>query len=163
TERQLAMVAASGCRTMAGSDPVLTARLGLEPVDSALPGREPDGPGRGPVGPDDPAYLLFTSGSTGQPKPVVTPRPAVSATVASLRELFELTPEDRVLQFASLNWDTCFEEILPTLTTGAALVLDAEAHCGSFPRFLRMVERERITVLDLPTAFWHELVLHLAE
>ncbi len=27
-------------------------------------------------------------------------------------------PRDRVLQFASLNWDTCFEEILPTLTGG---------------------------------------------
>ncbi|MCG6498765.1 amino acid adenylation domain-containing protein [Kitasatospora sp. A2-31] len=117
----------------------------------------------GAVDPEQPAYLLFTSGSTGQPKPVVTPRRAISAAVASLREVFALTPDDRVLQFASLNWDTCFEEILPTLTAGAALVLDAEAHSGSFPRFLRLVERERITVLDLPTAFWHELVLHLAE
>ncbi|MEU1509032.1 AMP-binding protein [Kitasatospora sp. NPDC005748] len=111
----------------------------------------------------EPAYLLFTSGSTGQPKPVLTPRRALAAVLPSLRELFGLTPDDRVLQFASLNWDTCFEEILPTLTAGAALVFDDEAHRGSFPRFLRMVERERITVLDLPTAFWHELVLHLAE
>ncbi|MFD9126029.1 AMP-binding protein [Kitasatospora sp. NPDC059571] len=115
------------------------------------------------AGPEDPAYVLFTSGSTGAPKPVVTPRRAVSAAVHSLRDLFALTPEDRVLQFASLNWDTCFEEILPTLTAGATLVFDAEAYSGSFPRFLRMVERRGITVLDLPTAFWHELVLHLAE
>ncbi|BFV55472.1 hypothetical protein KCMC57_up05760 [Kitasatospora sp. CMC57] len=115
------------------------------------------------VDPEAPAYILFTSGSTGLPKPVVTPRRAISATVHSLRELFGLTPDDRVLQFASLNWDTCFEEILPTLTAGATLVLDAETHSGSFPRFLRMVERERITVLDLPTAFWHELVLYLTE
>lgn len=112
---------------------------------------------------EDPAYILFTSGSTGQPKPVLTPRRALTAVVPALRDLFGLTPEDRVLQFASLNWDTCFEEILPTLATGAALVFDDAAHSGSFPRFLRMVERERITVLDLPTAFWHELVLHLAE
>ncbi|WP_329878176.1 AMP-binding protein [Streptomyces sp. BE20] len=116
-----------------------------------------------PADPEQPAYLLFTSGSTGQPKPVVTPRRAISATVHALRGLFGLTADDRVLQFASLNWDTCFEEILPALTTGAALVLDDEAHSGSFPRFLRMVGRERITVLDLPTAFWHELVLHLTE
>ncbi|MFC9330139.1 AMP-binding protein [Kitasatospora sp. NPDC057015] len=121
------------------------------------------GTGRPAFDPDAPAYVLFTSGSTGRPKPVLTPRRAISSSVQSLRGLFGLTPEDRVLQFASLNWDTCFEEILPTLTSGAALVLDSEAHSGSFPRFLRMVERERITVLDLPTAFWHELVLYLAE
>lgn len=110
-----------------------------------------------------PAYVLFTSGSTGAPKPVLTPGTAIGTTVAALAELFELTPQDRVLQFASVNWDTCFEEILPALTTGAALVFDDEAHTGSFRRFLRMVDERRISVLDLPTAFWHELVRHLAE
>ena len=40
---------------------------------------------------------------------------------------------------------------------------DDEAHTGSFRRFLRMVAGQRISVLDLPTAFWHELVRHLAD
>lgn len=112
---------------------------------------------------DDPAYILFTSGSTGAPKPVVTPRRAIAVVTGALRELFGLTPEDRVLQFASLNWDTCFEEILPTLTTGATLVFHDHAHSGSFHRTLRMIAAERITVLDLPSAFWHELVRHLVD
>jgi acyl-coenzyme A synthetase/AMP-(fatty) acid ligase len=93
----------------------------------------------------------------------MTSHRAIEASVRSLRELFEVDGADRVLQFASLNWDTCFEEILPTLTGGACLVFHDDAHSGSFPRFLRMVERERITVLNLPTAFWHELVTYLAE
>ncbi|TML27327.1 MAG: amino acid adenylation domain-containing protein, partial [Actinobacteria bacterium] len=147
-QRQQAMRSAAGCRTSLGPRPdLVSARTG-----PLVPAR-----------PDDPAYILFTSGSTGEPKPVVTARRAIAATVASLRELFALTPSDRVLQFASLNWDTCFEEILPTLTTGATLVFDDEAYSGSFPRFLRMVEQAGITVLDLPTAFWHELVHHLVE
>ncbi|WP_380284070.1 amino acid adenylation domain-containing protein [Kitasatospora purpeofusca] len=153
-QRRRDMLAAVGCRTALGLDP------GPGPDTAGGSARSAGTPGDAA---QRPAYLLFTSGSTGQPKPVVTPRRAISAAVDSLRTLFGLTVEDRVLQFASLNWDTCFEEILPTLTTGAALVLDREAHSGSFPRFLRMIERERITVLDLPTAFWHELVLHLAE
>jgi nonribosomal peptide synthetase protein VioO len=109
------------------------------------------------------AYVLFTSGSTGAPKPVATPHEAIEVTVRSLRTLFDLSPADRVLQFASLNWDTCFEEILPALTSGACLVFHDDAHSGSFRRFLRMVELEQITVLDLPTAFWHELVNFLYE
>jgi nonribosomal peptide synthetase protein VioO len=112
---------------------------------------------------EPPAYVLFTSGSTGAPKPVAVPGPAIATVTAALRGLFDITPADRVLQFASLNWDTCFEEILPTLTGGATLVLDADAHGGTFGRFLRMVERNRITVLDLPTAFWQELAHHLTE
>jgi len=109
------------------------------------------------------AYVLFTSGSTGEPKGVLTPHQAISAAVGSLRDLFEITPEDRVLQFASLNWDTCFEEILPALTTGATLVFHPDAHSGSFRRFLRMLESEQISVIDLPTAYWHELVNHMVE
>ncbi|MEK2493899.1 amino acid adenylation domain-containing protein [Kitasatospora purpeofusca] len=159
-QRQRDMLASVGCRTAVGGS---LAQPGLRVVElpGTTTGQERNEPER--TGPERPAYLLFTSGSTGQPKPVVTPRRAISAAVGSLRTLFGLTAEDRVLQFASLNWDTCFEEILPTLTGGAALVLDRDAHSGSFPRFLRLVERERIGVLDLPTAFWHELVLHLAE
>lgn len=111
----------------------------------------------------DPAYVLCTSGSTGAPKPVVVSRHALTVTVRALRDLFAVTPEDRVLQFASLGWDTCLEEILPALTAGATLVFDDAAHSGSFPPFIRMLAEREITVLDLPTAFWHELALFLHE
>lgn len=110
-----------------------------------------------------PAYVLCTSGSTGAPKPVMISRGALVATVRALRQLFGLTPDDRVLQFASLGWDTCLEEILPALTAGATLIFDDAAYCGSFPRFVRMLSEQAVTVLDLPTAFWHELVLYLHE
>jgi acyl-coenzyme A synthetase/AMP-(fatty) acid ligase len=94
---------------------------------------------------------------------VTVPHRALEVVVPALGELFAITPDDRVLQFASLNWDTAFEEILPALAAGACVVFDADAHTGSLPRMLRMLERQRVTVLDLPTAFWHELVLHLGE
>ncbi|MER7515629.1 amino acid adenylation domain-containing protein [Streptomyces sp. NPDC126499] len=165
--RQRDMTSAADCRSAIATDAVLDPRLGLPVVDLRGERVGEAGAVTGRLGQDeDPeaaAYILFTSGSTGRPKPVVTPRRALSVSVRSLRGLFGLTEQDRVLQFASLNWDTSLEEILPTLTTGATLVLDREAHSGSFPRFLRTVERERVSVLDLPTAFWHELVLHLAE
>jgi amino acid adenylation domain-containing protein len=176
--RRQALMSASGCATLIptkhSTDPSNLTEPGVRLVDLPdLPSRAAEA-GRVAavhtpetdavvVAGDDPAYILFTSGSTGAPKPVVTPRRAISVVTGALRELFGLTPEDRVLQFASLNWDTCFEEILPTLTTGATLVFHDHAHSGSFHRMLRMIAAERITVLDLPSAFWHELVRHLAD
>ena len=165
-ERQRALLGASGAR-------VLVATAPGQPRVSDLPVIEPSSllavsavgePDTfAPAEPDSPAYLLFTSGSTGEPKGVLTPRRALDAAVDSVRDLFGITPADRVLQFASLNWDTCFEEIMPTLTTGACLVIDGEAYTGSLPRLLRMVARQQVTVLNLPTAFWHELVNYLGE
>lgn len=151
--------------TVIGLLGVLAAGGAYMPIDPSFPAERVEAMNAAAQGQPviGPAYVLFTSGSTGEPKPVLTPGEAIGVTVAALVELFELTPEDRVLQFASLNWDTCFEEILPTLTVGAALVFDDEAHTGSFRRFLRMVDERRISVLDLPTAFWHELVRHLVE
>lgn len=145
------MLAAAACGTVL--DP--TPRTAPGPAGRRTPARATD--------PEDPAYVLFTSGSTAEPKPVVTSRRAISVAVSSLRALFGLTTADRVLQFASLNWDTCLEEILPTLSAGAALIFDDDAHSGSFPVFLRMIARHRISVLNLPTAFWHELVRYLGE
>lgn len=113
--------------------------------------------------PESPAYILFTSGSSGEPKAVAVPRGAISCSVTSMRQVFEMTPMDRTLQFVSLNWDTCLEEILPILTTGGALVFHDEASSGSFRRISRMLESEQVSVLDLPTAFWNELVYFLVE
>ena len=158
--RRRAMLTAAGCRELFDPDP-RPGEVTYLPGAAGAPVRDADRTGTG--GPDDLAYILFTSGSTGEPKPVMTPRRAIAVATRSLRELFDLTPADRVLQFASLNWDTCFEEILPALSSGASLVLHDDAYRGSFPRFLRMIDSEQVTVLDLPTAFWHELVTHLRE
>ncbi|MGA5299641.1 amino acid adenylation domain-containing protein [Nucisporomicrobium flavum] len=145
--RRTAMLDAAGCTRELGAGP--------PPARAAA--------GTGEPGPEGIAYVLFTSGSTGTPRPVEVPHRAVTAVAGSLRQLFAATPADRFLQFASPSWDTCFEEILPALTSGATLVIDDDAHSGSFARILGLLARERISVLNLPTAFWHELVLHLAE
>ncbi len=104
------------------------------------------------------AYVIYTSGSTGLPKGVVVPHRAIASFVRAARETYGLCPGDRVLQFASLSFDTSAEEIWPALASGATLVLRPDDMAASIPSFLRELGRLGITVLDLPTAFWHELV-----
>ena len=111
--------------------------------------------------PEQLAYVLYTSGSTGVPKAVAIPRGALSNYVRDARERFGLTPRDRVLQFASFNFDTAAEEIFPTLTSGAALVLRDEKMLASIPAFLESSREWGITVLNFPTAYWHELTAQI--
>jgi amino acid adenylation domain-containing protein len=107
------------------------------------------------------AYLIYTSGSTGLPKGVaVEHRSLVAYTETSSAE-FALSPSDRVLQFASITFDAAAEEIYPSLTRGATLVLRGDSMLDSAASFLEECRAWRLTVLDLPTAYWHHLVLEL--
>jgi amino acid adenylation domain-containing protein len=112
------------------------------------------------VAPEDLAYLLYTSGSTGRPKAVALEHRSLADYCRTAAVGASLGAGDRVLQFASLSFDASVEEIYPCLMTGATLVLRDEAMLD-FPRLLAACARHRLTVLDLPTAYWHELVHHL--
>jgi amino acid adenylation domain-containing protein len=111
---------------------------------------------------DDPAYIIYTSGSTGQPKGVEVTHRALANFVAAAREMFALEPGDRVLQFASLAFDASAEEIFPCLAGGATLVLRTDWMVESASLFLQKCHDWGVTVLDLPTVYWHELTENLA-
>ncbi len=119
---------------------------------------EADAPPAVVLDPDNAAYVIYTSGSTGRPKGVVVPHRALAHYAAAAVELYGITPADRVLQFASLSFDTSAEEIFPALLGGACLVLRTEAMLAAF---FDRVRACGVTVLDLPTAYWHELVAEL--
>lgn len=103
------------------------------------------------------AYVIHTSGSTGRPNGVMISRAALSHYVVGARLRYAMHPEDRVLQFAPLHFDASVEEIFLALCSGACLVLRDDAMLESIPAFVDACARHGISVLDLPTAFWHEL------
>ncbi|QXP86158.1 amino acid adenylation domain-containing protein [Methylococcus sp. Mc7] len=108
--------------------------------------------------PDDVAYLMYTSGSTGLPKGVMVPHRGVVNLCAAMRRRYGLGPHDRVLQYASISFDICVEEIYPTWHAGGTVVFRDETQGHSVHEFLEWAAREGITVFDIPTAFWNELV-----
>jgi len=115
------------------------------------------------VKPHNLAYVIYTSGSTGRPKGVLlTHRGLVNHHTAAVK-LYGLKPSDRVLQFSSISFDIAVEEIFPTWVAGGSVVLWAEGMSLDASEFLRWIRQQSVTVLDLPTAYWHELVHALPE
>jgi amino acid adenylation domain-containing protein len=104
------------------------------------------------------AYLIYTSGSTGNPKGVMIEHRALAHFTAVAAAEYSIKPWDRVLQFASLSFDLSVEEIFPALTQGATIVMRTDAMISSARDFLQCCEQWKVSVLDLPTAYWHELV-----
>lgn len=114
------------------------------------------------VAPHHLAYVIYTSGSTGKPKGVMIEHQSLAAYVSTAAIAYAIQPADRVLQFASVNFDTSAEEIYPCLIRGATLVLRTAEMIGSAQAFLEYSQTWGITVWNLPTAFWHFLSTELA-
>ncbi|KVP94096.1 hypothetical protein WJ96_13140 [Burkholderia ubonensis] len=101
------------------------------------------------------AYVMFTSGSTGEPKGVAVEHRSVAAFVRAQARWCGLYDGDRVLQFASTSFDNSIAEIFPALSVGAAIVLRPDGPVAPDDAFVAYLARHRVTVADLPTAFWH--------
>ncbi|WXK35240.1 amino acid adenylation domain-containing protein (plasmid) [Mycetohabitans rhizoxinica] len=106
----------------------------------------------------DPAYVIYTSGSTGRPKGVMVQHQGVVNLVTAIACELDMTAQDKMLQFASLSFDTSVEEIFTPLTRGAALVLRTEAWLAGAEQFWSLCDAHHVSVVDLPVQFWTQLV-----
>ncbi|MBG1243500.1 non-ribosomal peptide synthetase [Nostoc sp. NZL] len=111
---------------------------------------------------DNLAYIIYTSGSTGTPKGVMIEHRSLVNYIETACLEYEIKPSDRILQFASISFDAAAEEIFPCLIQGATLVLRTDEMLSSIPTFVQQSRHLGLTVLDLPTAFWHQLTAEIS-
>ena len=100
------------------------------------------------VDPEDDAFILYTSGSTGEPKAVVHRHRAPVLQSYRLGDLTKTTPDDRVFSALPLFWCAGFAMGFGgPLAVGAAVVLQEVIEPGAT---LELLERERVTTLHAP-------------
>jgi amino acid adenylation domain-containing protein len=111
--------------------------------------------------PDDLAYVIFTSGSTGEPKGVGVPHRALANHALAIRDVFALTGDDRVLQFAGAAFDVAAEELYPTWAAGACVVVCEQPPP---PELLTdLLDARDVTVANLPSSYWQRWTAAIAQ
>lgn len=78
------------------------------------------------VKPSDAAFIYYTSGSTGRPKGIIAQHNGIGTGVLEYSRVTNITPDSRVLQFASYSWSMSMVETLMTLVRGGCVCLPSE-------------------------------------
>ncbi|MEU7138895.1 amino acid adenylation domain-containing protein [Nocardia sp. NPDC046473] len=98
--------------------------------------------------PETIAYVLFTSGSTGEPKGVQVPHRAAMNTVEDLNERFGIGPADRALALSALEFDLSVYDIFGLLSAGGAVVVIDDEQRGEPARWVELVRRHQVSLVN---------------
>ncbi|CAM3365294.1 amino acid adenylation domain-containing protein [Kibdelosporangium persicum] len=115
------------------------------------------------VRPQDCAYVMFTSGSSGQPKPVAIPHRGIVRLAVSDRALRPPTPDDRVMHALSLSSDGSTHEIWSALLNGACLILVEREVLLSPASLAERLRTQRITFAHFTTSVFHHMARTMPE
>jgi amino acid adenylation domain-containing protein len=136
------------------------AGLGMRVIPLAFRHEPDDGFPTGPALPQVPsglpAYFMYTSGSTGQPKGVCIDYAGLSRHCRIAAQHYDLQPDDRVLQFTALSFDPSIEQVLTTLLAGATLVI-RDGDLWPADRLHERIQSHEISVINIPPSYWQEV------
>ena len=153
-ERRRYMLQDSGARVVVveratASDEIPTGlpRVDLD-ADAAELARLEAGAPEGGAQVENAAYVIYTSGSTGRPKGVVLTHRGIASLAAMERDVLEVGPGARVLQFASFSFDASLWDVF-TVLSGATLVLAPREEAAAGEPLAAFLEREQVNVATL--------------
>jgi fengycin family lipopeptide synthetase D len=157
-ERLLHQVGTAACRLLltdaANSQRLATAsarRCSLQP--SLTPHVFPAGTTYRGCQPEQCAYIIFTSGTTGKPKGVPVSQASLVETIEWHNEFFSMKSGETVLQFASCGFDASLVEIFMALLSGGRVAVLPEEDKSNTARFTQFLQHHQPGLAILPPAY----------
>ncbi|KAJ7142683.1 hypothetical protein C8R44DRAFT_846569 [Mycena epipterygia] len=115
------------------------------------------------LSPADPAYVLFSSGTTGTPKGIVVSHSAVHAYCKGANLFYHATKDDKWVRAAVYTFDPSIDEMFCPLTIGAEMVIQPANTLASFPSYLKFLEDTGGTIVLMTTALWHTFAGYIVQ
>jgi amino acid adenylation domain-containing protein len=99
------------------------------------------------IKPENLAYIIYTSGSTGKPKGVMIPHQGICNFLLWMRDNYQLTTNDRVLQKTSYSFDLSIGEFFLPLLAGACLVFARPGGQKDSAYLVELINAHKITTI----------------